>query len=531
MARTIRMVLLTLILLAPAITAEAVDMTGTWTGRERCACFNSALGESTDRYKDSVMEVTQDGTDLNIQAYGERFNGNVMDHPRSRSRGEASLMACSTDPKDNASFGEIGRAKVWAKDGGRGKIAIESLWTSHESEICTCKGKFRRTDSADPEIGDCSDSDSDPDEVDKWHVDMLHAPPTTLGCHELEHPETEWRKVECDQGSTAKHARSASERGDRVKSARTPGSPFYGPWEVDGSWVVQAAAPGAHLWMVMGGFKNVTGVTEIVDTTNPAYPGHGQGAGFWTLQLNTNEFTGALACKGRPGCKGWQQFVYVNRAPENPNKGLLIIEYWLLNYGAKKDSDCPLLPPGGFQDLGGLDLWVKQRWSRYGEDCVMDTVHYDIARPATHFDLEDISLTAGLTGPPVGRGDWDMAYIRIGKRLHAHIKERPELLRRDKVLGLARPSASHWTDAEFNIFGLAGGTTAVFNSGSSMDTELTILLPVNLPTGMFQCSRGGGTTGETNNLVFGDPVRGTGPTCRSVRSGFHQTFTFHQFAP
>ncbi len=53
--------------------------------------------------------------DLNIQAYGELFNGNVIDHPRRDSKGEASLIACHTDPMDNASFGRSGVPKCGQK--------------------------------------------------------------------------------------------------------------------------------------------------------------------------------------------------------------------------------------------------------------------------------------------------------------------------------------------------------------------------------------------------------------------------------
>ena len=142
MVRVLRALVLTVILAALGTPASAVDMTGTWAGRERCACFDPVDGKSTERYKDEVMKVTQDGTDLNIEAFGELFNGNVIDHPRSSSKGEASLIACRTDPTDNARFGEIGRAKVWAKALGCFAAFWQETWFSgdkHGLETQKCQ--------------------------------------------------------------------------------------------------------------------------------------------------------------------------------------------------------------------------------------------------------------------------------------------------------------------------------------------------------------------------------------------------------
>ena len=102
MVRVLRALILTVMLAALGTPAEAVDMTGTWEGKERCGCFDEAGGKSTERYNNEVMEVTQDGTDLNIEAYGELFNGNVIDHPRSSSKGEAALIACNTEAANKA---------------------------------------------------------------------------------------------------------------------------------------------------------------------------------------------------------------------------------------------------------------------------------------------------------------------------------------------------------------------------------------------------------------------------------------------
>ena len=156
--RIVMLRLFSLVVVAVAFgpAAEAVDLTGTWEGSETCACFNDVKGNFKEKFSDEVMEISQNGTDLNIFIFGERFNGNVINDPRKRRRGVVSLIACNTDPKDNASLGEIGRGTVKMKKNGTGKLKIESFWNVSQTEICTCKWNFDRTDTGDPSIGDCS---------------------------------------------------------------------------------------------------------------------------------------------------------------------------------------------------------------------------------------------------------------------------------------------------------------------------------------------------------------------------------------
>jgi len=145
-----------LFIIATGTTASAVDITGTWSGKEKCKCFNSVDGKVTERFKDEEMRITQSGTDLNILAFEELFNGNVINHPQKDKRGEAAFVACNTNPNDNGSFGEIGRAKLSTQNNGNGKFEAESLWNSSQTEICKCKWHFKRTDTEDPSIADCA---------------------------------------------------------------------------------------------------------------------------------------------------------------------------------------------------------------------------------------------------------------------------------------------------------------------------------------------------------------------------------------
>jgi hypothetical protein len=153
--RTIASTAFALNVLIVGVTAGAVDITGTWQGKEKCKCFNNVDGKLTQRFQDNEMSITQSGTDLNMLAFGTLFNGNVINDPTKDNRGEASFIACDSNPKDNASFGEIGRAKLRTKENGEGKFKVESLWNSSQTQICTCKWNFKRVSTDDPLVAAC----------------------------------------------------------------------------------------------------------------------------------------------------------------------------------------------------------------------------------------------------------------------------------------------------------------------------------------------------------------------------------------
>ena len=138
-----------------ATSAVANDLTGTWTGNEKCQCVDATDGKFTERYTDQVMEVTQDGTDLNILVFDELFNGNVIANPTQPRRATAAIIACSTDPNNNASFGETGQAKIRMRKNGASKMRVESFWNVSETRLCSCTSTLTQTNTEDPKIGDC----------------------------------------------------------------------------------------------------------------------------------------------------------------------------------------------------------------------------------------------------------------------------------------------------------------------------------------------------------------------------------------
>jgi len=63
--------------------------------------------------------------------------------------------------------------------------------------------------------------------------------------------------------------------------------------------------------------------------------------------------------------------------------------------------------------------------------------------------------------------------------------------------------ASGWSEAEFNVFGNAGGSEAEFNSGSKITVKLALTDGSTTAPTCVSPSSDAGTTGETNNLNLG----------------------------
>lgn len=433
----IRSLILILFPLVFATTVQAVDTTGTWTGRERCDCFNDGVGKFREYYRDQVLEISQDGTDLNIEAYGELFNGNMMNDPRNDARAEASLIACESDPVNNASFGEMGRAKVSVKSRGRGKMVIESLWNAQENQICSCTARFQRTDLQDPGVPDCSGGN----DADRWHAQMLKQAAPEVGCHQVEYPSTDWLEVECGTPGTGS---AQAAHGPLLRdNVRTVGNGH--------DWVVNVT--NGLLGQVTGSFEDVSGVTSVVDSLTHA-------DNTYSLQLNTNFFRSPECPESSPSCLGFQQAVY---SANGVNPGSLLVQYWLIDY----NNDGQTCPSG---------------WDSANNNCVVNASQQPSVDPTTTADLSEMELTMTTDA-----GGNDHVILRIGNTLHSASVVSP-----DNMVSLAEG----WTQAEFNIFGNGGSGEAEFNAGSSMKVRLEIN---EYSGGTLSCEIAG-YTAETNSL-------------------------------
>ena len=196
----------------------------------------------------------------------------------------------------------------------------------------------------------------------------------------------------------------------------------------------------------------------------------------YSLQINTNSNSTTSACSGgAPGCTVWQQFFY---SPDysTPGSAEVLIQYWLLGYGASGAS-CPT----GYE---GASNCVKNSASVSAPDV-----------PIT--GLGNLKLTASV----VSGGNDTVTFINGTKAYSVSAS--------DSVLKIA----TVWNQSEFNVVGNGDGSEAVFNTGSVITLNVAAQYgSTTAPT----CAAGAGTTGETNNLNL-LPCSATGGTTPSIQ--------------
>jgi len=303
-----------------------------------------------------------------------------------------------------------------------------------------------------------------------WSTTMHQTSAPEEGCFEAAYPSTRWEKVEC---AAPPAYRSALPKLTNREQVTGNGFDFV------------AQAPAGHVFSsVVGSFPTVTGVRTERSVGVAAFGGGGiLGTNEYTLQVNTNFFHSA-ACGSFSGCIAWQQYVMSTNTPVSltsgslTNKTEVFIEYWLINYGVDNGSN---ICPSGFID-GGPDAQGP------GDDCIQNTPAAAIANgqlPIT--DLASLTLSATATA-----NGTDAATVTFGgKAFTATVK--------DSLTDIS----SGWSQAEFNVVGNAGGSEAVFNTGSNVTAKIAVTDGSTTAPTCVSPNNIDGTTGETNNLTLG----------------------------
>ena len=300
-----------------------------------------------------------------------------------------------------------------------------------------------------------------------WGMTMHQTIAPQGGCFEANYPSTQWVKVDC---ADAPAYRSALPKG----RTQTVGNAA--------DYVAQA--PSGHTFSsVIGSFPTVTGVKTEKSVGVAAFGGGGiLGANEYTVQINTNFYKSA-ACGSYAGCMAWQQYVMSTNTPVSLTSSSetddteVFIEYWLINYGSSSSATCP----AGFIN-GGADSTGP------GVDCVQNTPAALIASGQLPIaDLSSLTMSAKAIA-----GGTDSTTVTFkGKAYTASVK--------DSYTDIA----SGWTQAEFNVFGNAGGSEAKFNSGSKVTVKVALTDGSKTAPTCLPPSGDDGTTGETNNLTLG----------------------------
>jgi hypothetical protein len=286
---------------------------------------------------------------------------------------------------------------------------------------------------------------------ENWRAFVAHNTPSAEGCFKASYPSLEWEQTECVTVTVHPRVHSTPRSAAAVTGGQTVGNTL--------DYVAQAAG---LISETVGTFPSVTGVTSEKSVGVAAFGGGGiLGPNEYTLQINTNPTGTTAACAGISGCTVWQQFVYATDAAGSGNAAVFI-QYWLLGWGT---TPCP----SGFMAFQG--------------DCFKNS------SAVTAPDMAITSLSSlSLTGAAVASGN---DTITFNNGTTAYTVTAP-----DSQLDIAQV----WNQSEFNIFGDAGGSEAVFNTGSSVLVNVALTDGSNAaPT----CVADDGSTGETNNLTLG----------------------------
>jgi hypothetical protein len=297
--------------------------------------------------------------------------------------------------------------------------------------------------------------------IQSWHDDMTRMSTPAVGCFQATFPSILWKQVSCSQVQPFSHPlpRRPNALGRFAQSTGAGG----GGTQTTGDGADYAIETATLITSATGTFPSVTGVTSEKGVGVASFGGGGiLGANEYTLQVNSNYDKTTAACKSHSGCTVWQQFIY---SPDYSTKGkaAVFIQYWLLGYGS---GSCP----SGFGSDGSGDCYKNSAAVTAPDVAATQLANLKISGTATNGGNDTVVFTNGTT-----------AYSLTAK---------------DSVLDLA----TAWDQTEFNVVGNAGGSEAVFNSGSSITVKLAV---ADGSTAKPTCASNAGSTGESNNLNLG----------------------------
>jgi hypothetical protein len=292
----------------------------------------------------------------------------------------------------------------------------------------------------------------------QWRETIINIKTPSEGCFQATFPSTLWEQVLCST------ARSHTHPFPRRAKAGQP--------QTIGNGNDYVLVSNGSINQTTGDFPAVGGVTSESSVAVPALGGDGiLGANEYSLQLNTNANETTAACSGGASeCTVWQQFVYATDYA-GPGEAAVFMEYWLANYGAN-GANCPTGYATFTPRPGVAVLYAKSCWKNSSYLPVPDV-------PIT--GLENLKLTGA-----VATGGNDTVTFANGTQAYS-------VTAPDSVLGIG----TVWYQSEFNVFGDAGGSEAVFNTG----TEIVVNVAEQYgATAAPTCELNDGTTAETNNL-------------------------------
>ncbi len=279
----------------------------------------------------------------------------------------------------------------------------------------------------------------------EWQTAIAQVPERGHGCYHASYPALQWHAVKCGVA---------------------PKVPFA-PATV-GNGVDYSAQVSGLISKATATFHDVSAnITEKGKVGNVG----SEVANAFTLQLNTQFFSGSPACSGSADpakCLAWQQFVYGKFG----GAGQVFMQYWLINY----DATCPA---GWFTD---------------STDCYTNSSSADLTKPLTAKNLATVKLSGSAAS-----GGLDKLSLSVGSGQATLVTNS------DSEIDLA----AAWNTTEWDVFGDGGGGEAFFGTDTTLEAQ-TVLTATShaAPTCVKE-----GFTAETNNLKLAStPALGSEPS-------------------
>jgi len=280
----------------------------------------------------------------------------------------------------------------------------------------------------------------------QWQAAIARVRQPGSGCFRASYPSLRWHAVRCVAAPKVPLV-----PGPVSRSAR------HGAPETVGDGTDYSAVVSGLISHATGTFTGVSsGITEKGQNGGSG----GQTSNAFSLQLNSQFFSGSPACakSGDPsGCLAWQQFVYTY---ESRSSGDIFMQYWLINY----DATCP------------------SGWFSFESDCYTNSNAASVST-VTAAELATVNLSGSAAS-----GGTDGVSLAIGSG-HA-----TSVTNSDSKIDLA----TFWNTAEWGVYGDGGGSEANFGSSTTLEAQ-TVLTATSGST--LTCVEEG-FTGETNNLTL-----------------------------
>jgi hypothetical protein len=302
-----------------------------------------------------------------------------------------------------------------------------------------------------------------------WKEAITRTSAPAEGCFHAAYPSLEWVRVQCYASPHRYLAPSRKVNAMTVQSLTVGNGNDY------------VAETSRNISQAVGSFPKVTDVIYERGVCDLVFGGCGvSGPNEYTLQVNSQIDLTTSACQGHAGCTIWQQFGYATNWEVQGTAGVFI-SYWLLNWGS---TDCPsgwtsFVGPTVAPTANTLSCVINSNYTPAPNEPIGQLVNEKMSASAVAGGNDTNVFTDGNTA-------WSFSAP-------------------DSVLHLA----TAWDQAEFNVFGDAGGSRADFNPGASVTVKLAVTSgSTTAPT----CVADSGSTAETNNLTAGSCSASGGTT-------------------